>query len=151
VAGRTGRGPKGGRVIVQTFSPDHPAIQAAVRHDMTMFATAEMPHREALAYPPCGSLIRLVIRGPEEAAVKRFADQLAERVSQALGGDTAVGKILGPAPAPITKLRGNFRYQAQLHGPSADALRGAVREAAAQLKPPAGVQWIADVDPLEML
>ncbi|MCH8042967.1 MAG: primosomal protein N' [Planctomycetes bacterium] len=151
VAGRTGRGPKGGRVIVQTFSPDHPAIQAAVRHDMTMFATAELPHREALQYPPCGSLIRLIIRGPQEAAVKQFAGQLTAGIGHALGDDAAAGKILGPAPAPITKLRGNFRYQAQLHGPNADVLRGAVRQAAADLKPPEGVQWIADVDPLEML
>jgi primosomal protein N' (replication factor Y) len=56
VAGRTGRGPKGGRVLIQTFNPDHPAVQAAVRHDYAAFATGELPIREALGYPPYGAM-----------------------------------------------------------------------------------------------
>ncbi len=63
VAGRTGRGEKGGRVLVQTFSPDHPAIRAAVRHDYAAFAAQELPLREMLHYPPFAAMIRLVIRG----------------------------------------------------------------------------------------
>ncbi len=60
VAGRTGRGEKGGRVLVQTFNPDHPAILAAVRHDYAAFAAGELPMRRMLKYPPFSSMIRLV-------------------------------------------------------------------------------------------
>jgi primosomal protein N' (replication factor Y) (superfamily II helicase) len=63
VAGRTGRGDKGGRVLVQTFSPEHPAIQAAVNHDFGMFAEQELPLREAHEYPPAAAMIRIVVRG----------------------------------------------------------------------------------------
>ena len=66
VAGRTGRGPQGGRVLVQTLSPDAPAIVAAVRHDLAAFARQELPHREALGYPPFASMVRIVIRGASE-------------------------------------------------------------------------------------
>ena len=80
VAGRTGRGPKGGRVLVQTFSPDHPAILAAVRHDYAAFAAGELPIRQMLGYPPFASMIRLVVRGPVEPVAAEFANYLAQRV-----------------------------------------------------------------------
>ena len=82
VAGRTGRGPKGGRVLVQTFSPDHPAIQAAVRHDYAAFAAGELPMRQMLRYPPFASMIRLVVRGPVEAVAAEFADYIAQRLAR---------------------------------------------------------------------
>src|SRR5205085_6304805 len=73
VAGRTGRGDKGGRVLVQTFAPDHPAIVATLTHDYHSFAAAELPMREAHGYPPAGAMIRLVIRGPMKEQAKAFA------------------------------------------------------------------------------
>src|SRR5208337_2486863 len=85
VAGRTGRGPKGGRVLVQTFSPEHPAIRAAVRHDFAAFAAGELPIREMLRYPPFATMIRLVVRGPVEAVAAQFAQHLAERLTAAIG------------------------------------------------------------------
>src|SRR5690606_18489594 len=60
VAGRTGRGERGGRVVVQTFDPDHPAIQAAARHDFERFAREELPTRQALGYPPFGVMARII-------------------------------------------------------------------------------------------
>jgi len=90
VAGRTGRGPKGGRVLVQTFSPDHPAIQAAIRHDYAAFAKGELPIREMLHYPPFAAMVRLVIRGPVEAIASQFALQLAERLTSALEANEAI-------------------------------------------------------------
>src|SRR5262249_10815489 len=63
VAGRTGRGEKGGRVLVQTFSPDHPAIQAAVQHDFNAFTREELPLRAAHQYPPIAAMVRIVVRG----------------------------------------------------------------------------------------
>ena len=163
VAGRTGRGRKGGRVLVQTFSPDHPAIQAAVRHDYAAFAAGELPIRQMLRYPPFASMIRLVIRGPSEPIAREFANFLAKRLKESLlsqDADASVplaspvsesARVLGPAPAPFARLRGMYRFQIQLQGLEGDKLRAAVRQATADLKEPEGVQWIADVDPLDMM
>src|SRR5262249_47929097 len=100
VAGRTGRGEKGGRVLVQTFSPEHSAIQAAVRHDFTTFAKKELPIRESLGSPPCGSMVRLVMRGPSLEPVQLFAGQVAESLRVELSRREAQFRVLGPAPAP---------------------------------------------------
>jgi len=184
VAGRTGRGPKGGRVLVQTFSPDHPAIRAAVRHDYAAFAAGELPMRQMLRYPPFASMIRLVVRGPSEPIAGEFAGQIAQRLRAALGGPiSALGgadipvclspqlphgrqeclphrghaepvggtRVLGPAPCPFARLRGKYRFQIQVQGPDGEKLRAAVRQATADLQPPEDVQWIVDVDPVDML
>jgi primosomal protein N' (replication factor Y) len=151
VAGRTGRGPKGGRVLVQTYSPDHPAIRAAVRHDFAAFAAGELPIREMLRYPPFATMIRLVIRGPVEAVAADFALTLAGRLTTALESRQADARVLGPAPAPFARLRGKFRFQIQIHGLDGDKLRAAVRQATGDVRPPDEVQWIVDVDPLDML
>ncbi|MCC6124148.1 MAG: primosomal protein N' [Pirellulales bacterium] len=151
VAGRTGRGERGGRVLVQTFNPDHPAILAAVRHDYAAFAAGELPIREMLKYPPFSRMIRLVVRGPVETAALAFAKSLAANLTAALAVETAEARVLGPAPAPFAKLRGLYRFQIQIQGPDGERLRAAVRKTAAELKPPDEVQWIADVDPLDMM
>ncbi|MFH1265640.1 MAG: primosomal protein N', partial [Planctomycetota bacterium] len=151
VAGRTGRGEKGGRVLVQTFNPDHPAIQAAVRHDYAAFAAEELPIRKMLSYPPFSRMIRLVVRGPTEESTGEFAGHVAERLTAALARHEARARLLGPAPAPFSKLRGKYRFQIQVQGPDPDRLRAAVLDATTDLKPPDGVQWIVDVDPLDML
>jgi primosomal protein N' (replication factor Y) len=150
VAGRTGRGEKGGHVLVQTFSPDHPAIRAAVRHDYEVFASQELPMREALGYPPYASMARLVIRGPLEESTHEFAKQIAGLIRQGLDGQASV-RVLGPAPAPLARLRGNYRFQIQVQGPDAEALRTAIHSATANLKPPDDLQWIVDIDPFSML
>jgi primosomal protein N' (replication factor Y) len=151
VAGRTGRGEKGGHVLVQTFNPEHPAIQAAIRHDYAAFAAGELPIREMLRYPPFSSMIRLVIRGPSEPIAREFANFLARLVNESLQAEGASARVLGPAPAPFARLRGMYRFQIQLQGLEGDKLRAAVRQAAAESKAPDGVQWIADVDPLDMM
>ena len=128
VAGRTGRGPQGGRVLVQTLSPDAPAIVAAVRHDLAAFARKELPHREALGYPPFASMIRIVIRGDREAATQALAEEIARRLHDAVRKlRRSAVRILGPAPAPMAKLRGNYRYQIQLHSADGELLRDVVR------------------------
>ncbi|MGD0382149.1 MAG: primosomal protein N' [Thermoguttaceae bacterium] len=151
VAGRTGRGEKGGHVLVQTFNPEHPAIQAAIRHDYAAFAAGELPIREMLRYPPFSSMIRLVIRGPSEPIAREFANFLARLVKESLQAEGASARVLGPAPAPFARLRGMYRFQIQLQGLECDKLRAAVRQSAAESKAPDGVQWIADVDPLDMM
>lgn len=149
VAGRTGRGEKGGRVLVQTFNPDHPAIQAALEHDYRAFAAGELPSRAEHGYPPFASLVRIVVRGASENISSEFADQIAARMRDALTDHSA--RVLGPAPAPIAKLRGRYRFHIQTHADDAAVLRHAVAEATAGLKPPEDVQWMVDVDPIDML
>jgi primosomal protein N' (replication factor Y) len=151
VAGRTGRGPQGGRVLVQTLSPDAPAIMAAVRHDLAAFARSEMPHREALGYPPFASMVRIVIRGRSERVAQVLADELGVRLRAAADGVMPAVRILGPAPAPIARLRGDFRFQLQLQSAESDVLRNVVCRATADLKKIEGAGWIVDVDPLDMM
>jgi primosomal protein N' (replication factor Y) len=149
VAGRTGRGRQGGRVLVQTLNPDHPAIAAAVRHDYARFAGHELALRRAGGYPPFASLVRLVVRGEQESTTRETAKQLAQRLRAAAGGDAAI-RILGPGVAPIARLRGEHRFQIQLQAPEIAALQTLVREATASFEPPKDVRWTADVDPWDM-
>ena len=151
VAGRTGRGAKGGRVLVQTFSPEHPAIQAALRHDYTSFAANELPTRQQFHYPPFSSLVRLIVRGSSEAATEQFTDQLTARLRNSVERQSAEVRVLGPAPAPIAKLRDKYRFHTLLQAADVQQIRDIVREAISGLKPPDDVQWVVDVDPLDML
>lgn len=151
VAGRTGRGDKGGRVLVQTFSPDHYAILAAIDHDYARFAAAELPSRQAHLYPPFASLIRLIIRGESEPAIEQFADAAGQQLRAAIESSGIEHRVLGPAPCPIAKLRGLFRYHVLLSSPDGDKLRAAVRGVIENLQPIEGVQWVVDVDPLDLL
>ena len=151
VAGRTGRGPRGGRVLVQTFSPEHPAIRAAVHHDYAAFARQELPIREALLYPPFGQMVRVVVRGPVEEVARQTAAELGRRLQAALKRLDTPWRLLGPAPAPIARLRGMHRFHLQLHALDGALLRAAVRDVMADVQRPDDVQWTVDVDPLDML
>jgi primosomal protein N' (replication factor Y) len=150
VAGRSGRGTLGGRVVVQTSTPEHPAIRAAAAHDYESFVRSELPIREALLYPPFGSIVRLVVRGAVEQAAADWAGHLADRLRAEAAGDPGI-RVLGPAPAPIARLRDRFRWHVQAHGPEAGPLRDLVRRATATVQTPNEVAWIVDVDPVEML
>jgi primosomal protein N' (replication factor Y) len=149
VAGRTGRGRQGGRVLVQTLSPDHPAIAAAVRHDYAKFAAHEMAVRRSGGYPPFSAMIRMVIRGPQATPALETARQLASRLRAAGQGDAAI-RVLGPGAAPIARLRGEHRFQLQLQAPAMATLQALVRDAATGLETPKDVRWTVDVDPWDM-
>jgi primosomal protein N' (replication factor Y) len=151
VAGRTGRGEKGGRVLVQTFSPDHYAILAAIDHDYARFAAAELPSRQAHLYPPFASLIRLIFRGESEPMTEQFAESAGEKLRTAIEATAIEHRLLGPAPCPIAKLRGLFRHHLLVSSPHSDQLRAAVESVIANLEPPEGVQWVVDVDPVDLL
>jgi primosomal protein N' (replication factor Y) len=152
VAGRSGRGAAGGRVVVQTATPDHPAIRAAGRHDYEAFVRHELPVREALLYPPYGSVVRIVVRSHREEAASAWAGTLVERLRAVAAKEADGGlRVLGPAPAPILRLRDRFRWHLQIHGADGARLRDVVRAATAGLKTPDDVAWIVDVDPVEML
>lgn len=150
VAGRTGRGLRGGHVIVQTYSSDHPAMLAAARHDYDAFARQELAARQRFHYPPFGKMIRVIIRGEKERTAHAFADELARFFQQRWSSPSA--RLVGPAPTPIPRLQGKYRFHMLLVTPSdLEPLRAVVRQAQRELPTPAGIQWIADVDPLDML
>ena len=161
VSGRTGRGAKGGHVLVQTLNPHHPSIDAAVRHDYEGFAKVELDVRRELGYPPFGRLIRVLFRGPLEDATRGFAEHAADRLRAAaetgssqlnaeVDPELAV-RVLGPAPAPMAKLRGELRFHLLLQGTDSDRLHDVLKRGMAGLEPPTDVQWTSDVDPLSML
>ncbi|KAA1260758.1 Primosomal protein N' [Rubripirellula obstinata] len=153
VAGRTGRGDRGGRVIVQTFSPEHPAIQAASRHDYEQFAHDEMNARRKFNYPPLGSVARIIIRGGVEEVTESTAESLVRHFESArdkLGHEV---RILGPAPPPMSKLKGKYRFhillQAVASGPLGEVIRTATDKFVIPEKD--DVQYVVDIDPMEML
>lgn len=151
VAGRTGRGDRPGRVLVQTFSPEHYAIQAAARHDFEAFVAAELPTRQQHGYPPFASLIRLIFRSTQQAATERQAQHAAQTLADALARTHVPHRLLGPAPCPLAKLRGRFRYHLLLCSPNGDALRTAVRTTSPHWPTFEDVEWVADVDPVDLL
>jgi primosomal protein N' (replication factor Y) len=110
VAGRAGRGPRPGAVIVQTFRPDHFALQAATGHDFSTFAEAELLDREEPGYPPSRRLANVVISGQDESAVADTAVELAAW-TRALIDDRGIGlDLVGPAPCPIDRVRERWRW-----------------------------------------
>jgi primosomal protein N' (replication factor Y) len=113
VAGRAGRGDDPGRVIIQTYSPQHPVIQAVQRHDYESFTQAELEQREALNYPPYGHLILLRLSGLDAAEVEKVAEELADR----LGAAESEYEILGPAPASVMRVARRYRWQILLKFP----------------------------------
>ena len=125
-------------------------MRSAAAHDYEAFVRSELPIREALLYPPFGSVVRLVVRSLQDQAAKDWADHIVNRLRQVVGDDPAI-RILGPAPAPITRIRDRYRWHLQVHGPSGELLRSLVCQATAGLKTPHEVAWIIDVDPVEML
>lgn len=151
VAGRTGRGEKGGRVMVQTLSPDHPAIVAAMKHDYAMFAANELPEREALGYPPYGRIARIVVRGPKDMETLAVAENFAESIRSTEGSEQPAARVVGPAPCPLAKLRDNFRFHLIIKAANHDLLRHSLAPLSSKLKLPDGVQWIVDIDPADMM
>jgi len=143
LAGRAGRGPAGGRVLVQTLSPAAPSIAAAARHDADDFLRGELARREALRYPPFSHLIRLVCSAPARAAVT-----CAARALRAGLGELDEAQVLGPAP--LFKLRGRERAQlvikASARAPAVAAAGNAVATVAAD-RAHRGVAFSVDVDP----
>ena len=148
VAGRTGRGERPGRVLVQTFCPDHHAIICAQHHDYLGFVAAELPTRQAAGVPPFGRLVRLIARGPDESAVAAFIQQAAHALAAAAPPTV---RQFGPAPAPVLKIRNLFRFHLQLRAPAARPLQELLRTVLPTLDPPKGVELAVDVDPISLL
>ncbi|MBS0266172.1 MAG: primosomal protein N' [Planctomycetes bacterium] len=150
VAGRTGRGPKGGRVLVQTSCPGEPAIVRASEHDFLGFARAELEQRRSMQAPPFEHLARLIIRGPDEQATLAEARRMAETVRAAIATHALPIRVMGPAPAPVARLKGSFRFHFQLSAVQFETLQDLWRRVRDQFKPAADVEFAVDMDPINM-
>ena len=142
LAGRAGRGPRGGHVLVQTASPDAPAILAAARHDSAGFVAGELGRREALRYPPFADLVRIVCLAEDARAARAAAGRVGDGI-RVPGTD-----VLGPAP--LFRLRGRERFQVVVKTTEREAAIAAVSsavEGAARDREFRHVAFSVDVDP----
>ena len=154
VAGRTGRGELGGKVMIQTYTPEHPSVTLAATHDYLKFAELELAHRKEHLYPPYQRLARLIVRSKNENAAMTFADTLAGAFREALKKPERHSPgvhLLGPAEAPVYRLNGYFRHHFQLQSASPRLLHEVLREVLAVVRPPSSVEYQVDVDPFNML
>jgi len=143
VAGRAGRGSLGGRVIIQSYSPEHYAIQAAAKHDYVSFYDKEIAFRHQLHQPPFTRLACLVYSHANDALCQREAERMKRLLIQEIDSrGIADLSIIGPAPAFIHRLRGRFRWQLILRGSEPSALLS-------QIPIPQG--WTVDIDPVTLL
>jgi primosomal protein N' (replication factor Y) (superfamily II helicase) len=154
VAGRSGRGDHPGTVIVQTYAPDHYAIQHLISHDYKAFFASEVEFRRALNYPPFSRLVCIKLDGPKldqvEAKAKMLGAALRDRMATSSGAREQI-EILGPAPAPIQKLRNRYRWQLLLKGKQNSFLLRLAKQARDLVPRSAGVRLHIDVDPYNML
>jgi len=149
VAGRAGRGDVEGEVFVQSFTPFHPAIQFARRHDYEGFYDAEMEFRGQLKYPPFGRVALLTLRGRNEDKVSFSADQVRGRAEEALAGLKEI-KILGPTPAPLARADKQFRYQIMIRARQMVRISAKLAEMTQKLKLPDEVFLAVDIDPVNL-
>lgn len=151
VAGRTGRQDIAGRVILQTFDPEHQVIRYAAAHAYEDFFRYESELRRELLYPPFGHLILLRIEGNNEQRVEQHAIRIGEAARRVKGISSNV-LVMGPAPSPRRKMIGKYRWQVLLKGQE----RGPIREIVSQLMMEGclschGLKVIVDVDPIDLL
>lgn len=155
VAGRTGRGPRGGQVYVQTYSPEHPSIALAATHDYLGFAREEMTQRHAHSYPPYQRLVRLIVRGKDEKTAREYSNRLADAFRVTLerrqSGTTTELRLLGPAEAPVFRLKGYYRFHFQMQSASSALLHQTLRAVLPTVRLPHGVELTIDIDPQDML
>jgi primosomal protein N' (replication factor Y) len=148
VAGRAGSGDEIGEAIVQTIHPGHYSIQLGCRQDYPAFYERELAFRRAMRYPPVTSLVNVIVRARTMAAAMDDASGMARRIREAgVGRDVTV---LGPAPAALARLRGDYRAQILVKGASRRALRQAVI-AAVGVRSDLARRTIVDVDPVNVL
>ena len=151
VIGRAGRGDLPGRVILQALNPSHYAIQCAVSHDGPAFYRQELEFRREAGYPPFAFLAGLGFSGTAEQAVEERADAAAQRLMRIKREQSLRVEVLGPAPAPLYRLRGRFRRQILLKAPSRTDLRRLVTAWRDHSDAVATVRESVDIDPVDMM
>ena len=157
VAGRAGRDAHAGTVVLQTYQPDHPAVQAVAQHDRELFYVEELTARSELGYPPFQRLCNIEVSGTDLQEVRTVAAQVAQSVESTLlvhlGSATgpATWAVMGPAPCVLSRIKSQYRMHLLLKVPRGTAIgqlaAAAIKDAAA----PRGVRVIVDVDPLSLM
>ncbi|MEO8258059.1 MAG: primosomal protein N' [Acidobacteriota bacterium] len=148
VAGRAGRGEQAGEAIIQTLYPDHYSIQLACKQDYVAFYDRELEFRRRMRYPPLVAIINTIVRGRTFAGAMDDAADIVQRLRD--DADRHGLRILGPAPAPLGKLRGEYRAQLLLKGSNRRRLRE-VLQAALAGRPDIQRRVVVDVDPMSVL
>ena len=156
VAGRAGRGRLGGEVLIQTSLPDHYAVRAAVAHAYEMFAERELEERQTPPYPPWVRIANVILSSPSQGLAASAAEQAADWLGRWLdarrGTGGGVAEIVGPAPSPIERLHGRWRWHFLLRSRSARPIGEAARALAEELRlPPGDVRLALDRDPVALL
>lgn len=146
VAGRAGRAERPGRVMLQTYMPDHPVMQALEQNNREAFLAYEMEDRERTDFPPFGRLAALIVSGPDEAKVEQTARLLARLAPR----DSSI-EVLGPAPAALAMVRGRYRWRLLLKSNKETKLQPILRHWLHQVQPDYNVRIQVDVDPFSFL
>jgi primosomal protein N' (replication factor Y) (superfamily II helicase) len=141
VAGRAGRSPLGGRVVLQTYVPDHYAIQTAAHHDYETFYAQEMDYRRQLRYPPFSQLVKLEYRHHDPRAAEEAALTLAGHLQAWILDEGWAVDLIGPVPCFFTRMYGRYRWQIILRG----------RDPAELLRDRQPPDWVIEVDPPSLL
>jgi primosomal protein N' (replication factor Y) len=150
VAGRAGRGDVEGEVFVQAFTPFHPAIQYARRHDFNGFYEQEIEFRQQLKYPPVSRIALLLLKGRNEEKVKLSAAHVRQEIEKRASGVEDL-IISGPAPAPLARAETKYRYQILLRTRHITRLSPILAELSGALNLPEGVNMIIDIDPVDLM
>ncbi len=149
VAGRAGRADNPGKVVFQTFQPDHPAVRLAAQHDYESFYAEEIKQRAEVGYPPFARLVAVRVHAGAEADARRVTQLLADAARRHQAVRDGAVQVLGPAPAPMARLRGRYHYRLLLKSPDRKLLRSVAALLAARIDqglPPTHASL--DVDPL---
>ncbi|MBI4662935.1 MAG: primosomal protein N' [Verrucomicrobia bacterium] len=149
VSGRAGRGDVEGEVVVQSFTPFHPAIQHARRHDFAGFYAQEIEYRAQLKYPPLSRAALLTLKGRNEDKVKFLAEHLARELEKQLK-DFKDLILAGPAPAPLLRAETFYRYQIMLRTRRMSHLSLKLESTLDHFRPPEDIRVIADIDPVSL-
>ncbi len=150
-AGRAGRGELGGEVIIQTMNPNHYSIRHSRTHDYEGFYNEEIAYRTQLGYPPIGRIIKIEIKSAQESLASEAARTARNRIRNLLRGRDTV--LLGPAPAPISRVRGQYRFHLLLLSQQRDKIRSLAIEGrnAVEMKYGRKCRVIVDVDPVNLM
>jgi primosomal protein N' (replication factor Y) len=152
IAGRAGRGERPGRVIIQTYAPNHYSIRAAKDQDYARFMRRELQLRRDLMYPPFARLAMVRVEGAETHLVRRTAEAVAKSLARS---STPEGiRVLGPAPAPIERIKQRYRWQVMVKSRELKPMRAAIAAMRAEVGPSAerdDIYLAVDIDPVRML
>ena len=153
VAGRAGRGPKGGDVIVQTRVPGHHAVQCAVAHDYVRFVKEEMEGRVHPPYPPTVRLANIVLSGEQEVATMELAQAAGDWITRAMSGMRGAVEMVGPAPCAIERIKQRWRWHLLLRTTNRAALTSVARRFLTGFDVPSrgGLRVSFDRDPVSLL